>query len=256
MQRLTTMRLQLPGNTLSQFIAMAQRTQSRCCCSALPSGSIASASASTHWHDERRRPRRRPSHSVACVADASAAAVQQPADIDTQAPESDAAPAKAKKPLVMPTPILPTAQLADVEGLFANGALLIDKPLEWTSFDVCAKVRNTLYRFLGKLKVGASAEGACSGLTPHRAWRACELRLLKPLPHENAKQACIASWEQSVYLGRTNWWPNSTPKIRPSPSPACSSLPRASPTSIPGPPTHVFSPPPGPPPPGRPCRHA
>ena len=32
--------------------------------------------------------------------------------------------------------------------LFQNGALLIDKPLEWTSFDVCGKLRNSL-RFLG-----------------------------------------------------------------------------------------------------------
>ncbi len=35
---------------------------------------------------------------------------------------------------------------------FSNGALLIDKPLGWTSFDVCGKLRNTL-KFLGVKKV-------------------------------------------------------------------------------------------------------
>lgn len=39
---------------------------------------------------------------------------------------------------------------------FANGALLIDKPADWTSFDVCGKLRNSL-RFTGKLKVGQAA---------------------------------------------------------------------------------------------------
>ncbi|GAX84432.1 hypothetical protein CEUSTIGMA_g11852.t1 [Chlamydomonas eustigma] len=36
---------------------------------------------------------------------------------------------------------------------FENGALLIDKPIGWTSFDVCGKLRSTL-KFTGKVKVG------------------------------------------------------------------------------------------------------
>lgn len=37
--------------------------------------------------------------------------------------------------------------------LFDNGVLLVDKPLGWTSFDVCGKLRNML-KFLGVKKVG------------------------------------------------------------------------------------------------------
>eukprot|EP00798_Chlamydomonas_sp_ICE-L_P013225 gene13225-19066_t len=60
---------------------------------------------------------------------------------------------KAKPELVPPTPIPPPKlPLGDMDA-FLNGVLLIDKPTEWTSMDVCGKTRNMLY-FLGKMKVG------------------------------------------------------------------------------------------------------
>ncbi|MGL5681549.1 MAG: tRNA pseudouridine(55) synthase TruB [Marinifilaceae bacterium] len=41
------------------------------------------------------------------------------------------------------------------EGDFAQGALIVvDKPLEWTSFDVVNKIRSTLRKKHGKMKVG------------------------------------------------------------------------------------------------------
>jgi len=55
------------------------------------------------------------------------------------------------KQLVLPTPIRPP-KLENLS-LFENGALLIDKPSDWTSFDVCGKLRNTL-KFIGVKKVG------------------------------------------------------------------------------------------------------
>lgn len=41
------------------------------------------------------------------------------------------------------------------EGNFKEGALIVvDKPLEWTSFDIVNKIRGTLRKTCGKLKVG------------------------------------------------------------------------------------------------------
>jgi hypothetical protein len=57
---------------------------------------------------------------------------------------------RPKQKLVMPTPI-PPGKLNPA--LFENGALLIDKPLEWTSFDVCQKLKNSI-KFLGKNALG------------------------------------------------------------------------------------------------------
>ena len=47
-----------------------------------------------------------------------------------------------------------------------NGFLLVDKPTGWTSFDVVAKVRSTLRRSLGKVKVGhaGTLDPAATGL--------------------------------------------------------------------------------------------
>ena len=60
-----------------------------------------------------------------------------------------------KNPLTLPRPI-PVAHAfheLDVKG-FENGALLIDKPIGWTSMDVCAKLRTSLRFVNPKLKVG------------------------------------------------------------------------------------------------------
>jgi hypothetical protein len=64
-----------------------------------------------------------------------------------------AAARKAKR--VPPQPIAPPSLPQDQEQLlqaFSNGVLLIDKPLKWTSFDVCGKLRNML-KFIGVKKV-------------------------------------------------------------------------------------------------------
>ncbi|GFH07693.1 TruB_N domain-containing protein, partial [Haematococcus lacustris] len=50
-------------------------------------------------------------------------------------------------PSLIPPPALPAAQ-DQLAAVFSNGAVLIDKPLGWTSFDVVAKLRSAL-RSLG-----------------------------------------------------------------------------------------------------------
>ncbi|KAJ9517322.1 hypothetical protein QJQ45_016699 [Haematococcus lacustris] len=57
-------------------------------------------------------------------------------------------------PSLIPPPALPAAQ-DQLAAVFSNGAVLIDKPLGWTSFDVVAKLRSAL-RSLGVKKVGHS----------------------------------------------------------------------------------------------------
>ena len=44
------------------------------------------------------------------------------------------------KPTVMPPPMLPVKE----DNLWTNAALLVDKPLKWTSSDVVCKLRNSL----------------------------------------------------------------------------------------------------------------
>ncbi|KAJ9517675.1 hypothetical protein QJQ45_025135 [Haematococcus lacustris] len=56
-------------------------------------------------------------------------------------------------PSLIPPPALPAAQ-DQLAAVFSNGAVLIDKPLGWTSFDVVAKLRSAL-RSLGVKKAGA-----------------------------------------------------------------------------------------------------
>ncbi|MEW5298029.1 MAG: hypothetical protein WDW38_003684 [Sanguina aurantia] len=59
-----------------------------------------------------------------------------------------------KKVRLRPTVIPPTSSGIPLNlELFKNGMLLVDKPIGWTSFDVCGKLRNTL-KFLGIKKVG------------------------------------------------------------------------------------------------------
>lgn len=61
-----------------------------------------------------------------------------------------------KKVRVAPTVIPPTSSGIPLNlELFKNGMLLVDKPIGWTSFDVCGKLRNTL-KFLGIKKVSLS----------------------------------------------------------------------------------------------------
>ncbi|KAG2433130.1 hypothetical protein HYH02_012831 [Chlamydomonas schloesseri] len=59
-----------------------------------------------------------------------------------------------KAPRVPPTLIKPGpgSRIDDME-LLKNGVILVDKPLGWTSFDVCGKIRNMI-RFLEVKKVG------------------------------------------------------------------------------------------------------
>ncbi|EFJ51263.1 hypothetical protein VOLCADRAFT_87889 [Volvox carteri f. nagariensis] len=56
-----------------------------------------------------------------------------------------------KSKRVSPTSLKPGA-IEDVN-ILQNGVILVDKPLGWTSFDVCAKIRNLL-KFIGVKKVG------------------------------------------------------------------------------------------------------
>lgn len=51
-------------------------------------------------------------------------------------------------------PTVPPSLDALTPDVFRNAAFLIDKPLNWTSFDVCAKVRNSCRFVEKKLKVG------------------------------------------------------------------------------------------------------
>lgn len=72
------------------------------------------------------------------------------ASTSSQPPSSGQAPSK-KKVRPPPVPVKPP-RLDPV--ILQNGVLLIDKPLEWTSFDVCAKVRNSISKSIGVRKVG------------------------------------------------------------------------------------------------------
>ncbi|PSC71200.1 pseudouridylate synthase transporter [Micractinium conductrix] len=84
----------------------------------------------------------------AAVAEAEAVAAAAP---------SNAQPAKKAKQVVMPTPVPPPAIPAD-PAAWDNAVLLVDKPKDWTSFDVCGKLRGTLAALLRKknreVKVG------------------------------------------------------------------------------------------------------
>lgn len=73
---------------------------------------------------------------------------------------------RRKAARVFPT-LVPPGGLDDL-GVLQNAVLLVDKPLTWTSFDVCGKIRNTL-KFLGIRKVGCLARG----LVVERRGRAC-----------------------------------------------------------------------------------
>lgn len=67
-----------------------------------------------------------------------------------------------KKVRVAPTVIPPTSSGIPLNlELFKNGMLLVDKPIGWTSFDVCGKLRNTL-KFLGIKKVSLRLRVACN----------------------------------------------------------------------------------------------
>mmetsp|Transcript_19759 Transcript_19759/g.55139 ORF Transcript_19759/g.55139 Transcript_19759/m.55139 type:complete len:353 (+) Transcript_19759:22-1080(+) len=67
-------------------------------------------------------------------------AQQGPTDVSL----GKAAARKARRqPPSIITPYI-SAGFSELQGLLNNGALLIDKPLEWTSFDVCGKLRGTL----------------------------------------------------------------------------------------------------------------
>lgn len=60
-----------------------------------------------------------------------------------------------------------SAPFLRLQELLGNGALLIDKPKEWTSFDVCGKLRGTLKPW--KIK----KVSVCVLLPVHeRSWRA------------------------------------------------------------------------------------
>ena len=73
---------------------------------------------------------------------------------------ADSTPVRPSKQLIMPKPISVSAGADELDiAAFENGALLIDKPLQWTSFDVCGKLRNSLRFLPGKLKVGRQLVG-------------------------------------------------------------------------------------------------
>lgn len=67
--------------------------------------------------------------------------------------KAEARKARRTPPSVIPPPTLPAFEGGALGAALSNGALLIDKPQDWTSFDVCGKLRNTL-KFLGVKKVG------------------------------------------------------------------------------------------------------
>ena len=83
---------------------------------------------------------------------------------------------KKQKQLVMPTPVHPPTAPAD-PAAWDNAVLLVDKPKEWTSFDVCGKLRPALAALLGKknreVKVGHA--GGWLGLPGawHRPRQSC-----------------------------------------------------------------------------------
>ncbi|PNW71835.1 hypothetical protein CHLRE_16g690250v5 [Chlamydomonas reinhardtii] len=83
---------------------------------------------------------------------------EQRADRTADASSSAAAPDAPrpgfhpKAPRVPPVLIKPGGPICDME-LLKNGVILVDKPLGWTSFDVCGKIRNMI-RFLEVKKVG------------------------------------------------------------------------------------------------------
>ncbi|GIL48544.1 hypothetical protein Vafri_5035 [Volvox africanus] len=59
--------------------------------------------------------------------------------------------ATRKPKRISPTSLIP-GPIVNV-GVLQNGVILVDKPLGWTSFDVCGKIRNML-KFIGVKKVG------------------------------------------------------------------------------------------------------
>lgn len=76
-------------------------------------------------------------------------------DASTSSSVSSVGEGKTTKRLLMPRPILVSSDFQGLDvSFFENGALLIDKPLEWTSFDVCGKLRNSLRFVSSKLKAG------------------------------------------------------------------------------------------------------
>lgn len=74
--------------------------------------------------------------------------------------------ARKPKAVVMPTPVPPPTIPAD-PAAWDNAVLLIDKPLGWTSFDVCGKLRHALAALLRKkkmeVKVGHAGESGHGG---------------------------------------------------------------------------------------------
>jgi len=74
---------------------------------------------------------------------------------------------KKPKQLVMPTPVTPPTVPTN-PAAWENAVLLIDKPKDWTSFDVCGKLRGALARLLGKrnreVKVGHAGKGGLVGV--------------------------------------------------------------------------------------------
>ncbi|KAG2435888.1 hypothetical protein HXX76_007083 [Chlamydomonas incerta] len=78
------------------------------------------------------------------------------ADASSSTGASDAPRSKhpyhPKAPRVAPVLIKPGGAIDDM-GRLQNGVILVDKPLGWTSFDVCGKIRNMI-RFLEVKKVG------------------------------------------------------------------------------------------------------
>ena len=95
-------------------------------------------------------------------------------DHDEDDGAADKAPLATKSPqspkaVTIPSAIGLSADWKHLDiSLFQNGALLIDKPLEWTSFDVCGKLRNSL-RFLGVPKALKVGEECCC----HAAMQPC-----------------------------------------------------------------------------------
>lgn len=92
-------------------------------------------------------------------------------------------------PIISPT----TGALSPTS--FLNAAFLIDKPLTWTSFDVCAKVRNSTKSLVGKLKVGhaGTLDPLATGLIivcTGKGTKACD-----------AFQAMSKSYEGTIRLG-------------------------------------------------------
>lgn len=53
-------------------------------------------------------------------------------------------PKQPKKVIPWPTPVVAGAPLPADPMTWQNAAVLVDKPLSWTSFDVCGKLRGAL----------------------------------------------------------------------------------------------------------------